>query len=60
MMNKKIFWAFLNSSSLEQLSSWCQQLKTAVKTRLHYSDYCSKLVHFEAKKIFSIFKRAQA
>jgi hypothetical protein len=31
-----------------------------VKAGLHYSDYRSKLVHFEAQKIFHMLKKALA
>ncbi len=31
-----------------------------LKAGLHYGDYRSKLVHFNHKKIFSMFKKGQA
>jgi hypothetical protein len=31
--------------------------KSFLKVDLHYDDYCSKLVHFEAQKIFSLLKK---
>jgi hypothetical protein len=31
-----------------------------LKAGLHYSYYCSKLVHFVAQKIFSLLKKALA
>jgi hypothetical protein len=36
------------------------KLFTAVKAGLHYGDYHSRLVHFEAQKIFSTLKKALA
>ncbi len=33
---------------------------TTFMAGLHYGNYCSKLVHFEAQKIFSMLKKALA
>jgi hypothetical protein len=35
-------------------------VEVQVKAGLHYGNYCTKLVHFEAQKIFSMFKKALA
>jgi hypothetical protein len=34
--------------------------KLSLKVGLHYGDYRSKLVHFDAQKIFSMFEKALA
>jgi hypothetical protein len=35
-------------------------IKGSFKAGLHYGDYRSKLVHFDAQEIFSMFKKALA
>jgi hypothetical protein len=34
-----------------------QHVLMIIKADLHYGDYRSKLVHFEAQKIFSMFQK---
>ncbi len=54
ILKHKIVFSMLKRPRLEWFLPWC---KHCIKAGLHYGDYRSKLVHFEAQKnIFYVTK----